>query len=194
MTGINDVYPNDLIENLAENMKSMDEIESPEWAGFVKTGPHKERPPADKRWWYLRSAALLRTIYKFGPIGTEKLRTKYGGKKRRGHKKPIFKKSGGSVIRRCLQQLEKAGFVKQTEKGVHKGRVVTAEGKALLKKAADQAAKNMPKKEEKTEAPKKEVAEKPKQEVEEKKQQPVEKKKEQPVAKPEKKKETPKKS
>ncbi|MBD3248536.1 30S ribosomal protein S19e [Candidatus Woesearchaeota archaeon] len=179
MTGINDVYPNDLIDELAELMKDTEEIKAPEWAAFAKTGSHKERPPAEKDWWYPRSAAILRTIYKFGPIGTEKLRTKYGGKKRRGHQPPIFRKAGGSVIRKVLQQLEKAGLVEQAEKGVHKGRILTAEGKALLKKAAEQAGKKAPvqapKKEvqEKKEAP---VAEKPKQEVEEKKEQPVAKK------------------
>jgi small subunit ribosomal protein S19e len=56
-------------------------IKAPEWAIFVKTGVHKERPPIQEDWWQIRAADVLRTIERMGPIGTQKLRTKYGGKK-----------------------------------------------------------------------------------------------------------------
>ena len=116
MTSIYDVDVNELVEKVAEELKKDENIKSPEWAGYVKTGMHKERAPLNKDWWYLRTAAVLRTIYKQGPVGVSKLRIKYGGKKRRGHKPSRFYPGSGNIIRKALQQLEKAGFLKKDEK------------------------------------------------------------------------------
>jgi len=135
MTDIFDVNPNMLIEKVANELKAM--LKAPEWASFVKTGVHKERPPVNEDWWYVRSAAILRSIAIMGPIGTSKLRTKYGGKQNRGHKTEHFYKGSGSIIRKILQQLEEAGLVKQASIGVHKGRIVTPKGQSLLDKSAD---------------------------------------------------------
>ena len=132
-----DVNPNKLIEKASEELKKVKEIQPPSWAKFVKTGVFKERPPIDKDWWYKRSAALLRRIFTSkGPIGTSKLRTKYGGKKNRGYKPESYYRGSGSVIRKALQQLEKAGFIKQAQKGVHKGRIITPKGESFLNKIA----------------------------------------------------------
>ncbi|MEK6939747.1 MAG: 40S ribosomal protein S19, partial [Nanoarchaeota archaeon] len=46
-----------------------------------------------------------------------------------------------SHIRKILQQLEKSGLVKQTEKGVHKGRILTPKGTSFLDKIAVQLSK-----------------------------------------------------
>ncbi|MBW2977285.1 30S ribosomal protein S19e [Candidatus Woesearchaeota archaeon] len=146
--GIHDVYPNDLIEKAAEELKKIDSIKPPAWAGFVKTGVHKERAPVERDWWYKRAAAVLRTVQILGPIGVSKLRAKYGGKQRRGHQPPVFKKGGGSIIRKVLQQLDKAGFTKFAEKGLHKGRIITKEGKLFLNKVAESLAKEKPVKQE----------------------------------------------
>ncbi len=134
MTDIYDVNPNMLIDKTAAELKKL--IKAPEWAIFVKTGVHKERPPISEDWWYVRAAAILRTIYIMGPIGVSKLRTKYGGKKNRGHKTEHFFRASGSVIRKILQQLEEAKLIKQTQIGVHKGRVITPVGQSLLNNAA----------------------------------------------------------
>lgn len=130
--------PNRLNAVVAAQLKG--QLQPPSWAAFVKTGVHKERPPADPDWWYARAAALLRTIYLRGPIGTEKLRARYGGRKDRGHAPERFSKGSGNVIRTVMQQLEKAGFVAQGERGVHKGRLVTAKGAKLLHEAARKVA------------------------------------------------------
>ena len=131
-----DVDSQALILKTAEELKKVPEIKAPAWASFVKTGMHKERSPVDNEWWYKRVASVLRTVYRLGPIGVSKLRTKYGGKKNRGVKKEHFFKGSGNIIRKSLQQLEKAGFVKFAEKGVHKGRVITPKGKSFLDKIA----------------------------------------------------------
>jgi small subunit ribosomal protein S19e len=85
----------------------------------------------------VRAASLLRRVALVGPVGTEKLRTHYGGRKNRGHKPERFYKASGNVIRTILKQLDKAGLTKQNEKGV-KGRVVTAKGQELLYSLSDQ--------------------------------------------------------
>ena len=142
MASIYDVDPNKLVAKVAEELKKSGKCTPPVWAAFVKTGVHKERPPVDPEWWYTRSAAVLRKINMMGPIGVSKLRRYYGGKKNRGYKPELSKKGSGNIIRKVLQQLETAGLAKQAERGKHKGRVITSEGKSLLDKAATQLQKN----------------------------------------------------
>jgi small subunit ribosomal protein S19e len=161
-----DVYPNDLIKAAAEELKKIAEIKPPEWAGFVKTGRHKERVPSNPDWWHTRVAAVLRSVYKLGPIGVSKLRAKYGGKKRRGHKMPHAYKGSGNIIRKALQQLEKAGLVKQVKVKGRKGRVITPKGKSFLDKIAVQISKKRPKPKHTKEKPEELIKkEKPKEKV-----------------------------
>lgn len=136
MPTIYDVPVNDLIEEVAKELQNVSEIKPPSWSIFAKTGTHKERPPAREDWWYVRCAAVLRSVRNLGPVGVQKLRTKYGGRKRRGHKTEHFYKGSGNVIRKALQQLEAAGLIKQDKEGNHKGRVVTPKGVSILDKAA----------------------------------------------------------
>jgi len=131
---IQDTQTNVLIDNTAKKLKEIKEISKPEWANFVKTGRAKERPPVDSDWWYARTASILRKIYVLGPVGVNKLRVKYGSKKNRGHKPEKTYPGSGKIIRVILQQLETAKLVEQTEKGAHKGRILTAKGKSLLDK------------------------------------------------------------
>ena len=152
MASIYDVDASELITKVAEKLKEFNTIKPPEWADYVKTGVHKERPPAIKDWWYIRAAAILRTVSRFGPIGVSKLRTRYGGKKNRGHKAERFCKGSGNIARKVLQQLEKSELLKQEVKNVHKGRVITPKGQSILDKSATEVQKNQPK-----EAPKVEV-------------------------------------
>lgn len=121
----------DLINELAKYLKEnySDVIKPPEWALYVKTSPHKERIPEDPDWWYVRCASLLRKIYINGPVGIERLRTAYGGGKDLGHVREHFRKAGGSIIRKILQQLEEAGLVTKVDR---KGRILTPQGMALL--------------------------------------------------------------
>jgi small subunit ribosomal protein S19e len=135
MVAVKEVPTHELLDHVALKLEKMKEMEKPPWAEQVKTGPQAERPPEDPKWWYLRQASLLRKIYLQGPIGTNKLRDWYGGKKRRGVKPEKHSKSGGKVIRTCMQQLEQAGFVKKVEK---KGRIITPKGQSLLEKTASE--------------------------------------------------------
>mgnify|MGYP001567621792 CR=1 FL=1 len=138
--------PSELIEKAAEELKKLKSIKAPEWAPFVKTGVHKERPPVKSDWWYVRTASILRQIYRFGPIGISKLRTRYGGKKNRGYKTEHFYKGSGNIIRKIMQQLEKEDFVKKDLKSIHKGRMITAKGKKFLDDIAAKISKIIVKK------------------------------------------------
>jgi small subunit ribosomal protein S19e len=160
---IYDIDPNELIEELAKELAKVESIKAPEWASFVKTGVHKERPPAREDWWVVRVAAVLRKVRLKGPIGVSKLRTLYGGRKNRGHQPEIFKKGSGNILRKVLQQLEKAELVKQGAKGVHKGRIITPKGIKIMDGVAKKIGENKPAEKPKVEVkPKVVKAEKPK--------------------------------
>ena len=127
-----DVSQTLLIRTLAAELKRQHVVTPPDWASYAKTGHHRERPPLDEDWWYTRAASILRQVYLKGPIGTEKLRTHYGGRKNRGYAPDMFFAAGGNHIRKMLQQLEAAKLIKQEAKDVHKGRVITPLGRKLI--------------------------------------------------------------
>ena len=137
--GIHDIPKSELIERAAKELQKVQTVQPPAWAIFAKTGAFKERQPARDDWWFVRAAAILRRLSaSHGPIGVQKLRTLYGGKKNRGHKPERFYPGSGSILRKVLQQLEKAGLAKRIEKGLRKGRIITPQGLSLLGKIADQ--------------------------------------------------------
>lgn len=138
---IYDVPINELILKVASELEKMQEMTPPSWADFAKTGTHKERAPTQNNWWHIRAAAILQTLQKKGPIGVSKLRTKYGGRKNRGHKPEKFYKASGNILRKILQQLEKAGLAAKAEKGIHKGRIITPAGAKLLGNKAEEIMK-----------------------------------------------------
>jgi len=128
-----EVLPSKLIQKLSEELKKDENIKPPEWSRYVKTGVSSERPPLQEDWWFLRSAAILRKIYLYGPIGVQRLRTAFGGRRRRGHKPAHSRKAGGKIIRLILQQLEKSNYIQKVEKP-KKGRAITSKGQRLLNK------------------------------------------------------------
>lgn len=139
MTTVYDVPADKLIKKTAEKLKELG-LKMPQWAKFVKTGPHKERPPEQKDWYYQRAASVLRQVYLHGPIGVSRLRTKYGGRKDRGVRPEHHVKAGGKIIRTILQQLEALGLVEQKQIGQRKGRVVTPKGRSFLDNIAHEVA------------------------------------------------------
>ncbi|MEM3730150.1 MAG: 30S ribosomal protein S19e [Candidatus Bathyarchaeia archaeon] len=139
-----DVPAQEFIEELAAYLKeNVDEIKPPAWASVVKTGAHVQRQPQNPNWWYIRCASLLRKIYIHGPIGIEKLRAEYGGRKDFGTTPEHAVKAGGAIIRKALQQLEEAGLVETLKP---KGRRITREGRKLLLEIAEKVGKELIKK------------------------------------------------
>jgi len=121
------------IEVCKEELKKIEAIKPPEWASFVKTGSSRKFPPQQSDWWYTRTASILRRIYLNGPVGVERLRTHYGGKKDRGHKPERFRKSGGSIIRKSLQQLESAGLIEKSKNLKKRGRIISEKGEKFVR-------------------------------------------------------------
>jgi small subunit ribosomal protein S19e len=140
MTTVYDASADHLIRKVAEELKKRKEITPPPWAAFAKTGAHKEMPPEDPDWWYVRVAAVLRRVYVDGPLGVERMRSFYGGKKNRGSKPNAFRKGSGSILRKSLQQLEAAGLVIHDKTG----RRVSPAGMAFLDNMAHEAKINPP--------------------------------------------------
>jgi small subunit ribosomal protein S19e len=132
MAVVYDVPATIFIKKTAQKLKETGKVQAPDWAGDVKTGMHRELPPAQPDWWYTRCASILRRIYIDGPVGVQRLRTLYGGRKNRGVRPDRHERGSGAVIRKALQQLEKAGYVKS----IKGGRVVTPEGMSFLDKIA----------------------------------------------------------
>jgi len=146
MKWVTEVDKSDLIKEIAVELKKIDELVPPEWSMFVRTGNDKQKPPIEIDWWYMRTASIMIKVVYLGPVGVSKLRTKFGGKKRRGHKPAEFRKASGNIIRTILQQLEKAGLIKQQDKGVHKGKVLTPKGMSFINTIAKAVFKKKPKK------------------------------------------------
>lgn len=140
MTTVYDVPAEPLIRAAAGKLKGEAAMTPPEWAPYVTTGIHTEKPPVDADWWHVRAAAVLRKVYLMGPIGTERLRSEFGGARNRGVKPNRAKQGSGSVIREALQQLEKGGFVENV-KG--EGRRVSAKGRSLLDNTAHEVRKTL---------------------------------------------------
>ena len=122
-----DVEPNKLISNAATKLKEMN-IAKPDFVGLVKTGSHCKRPPSDEDFWFVRCASILRQAYVNDIVGVQKLRRHYGGRKRRGVKPEKHAPSGGSTIRKAMQELEKAGLLVKEKTG----RKLSPKGRAFL--------------------------------------------------------------
>jgi len=136
--GIYEIPKTELIERASKELQKVTAIQPPQWAIFVKTGMSKQRQPMRTDWWFVRAAAILRRLSDSdGPIGVQKLRTIYGAKKNCGHAPERFYRGSGNILRKVLQQLEKAGFAKKVDKGLHKGRIITPQGLSFLGKIAD---------------------------------------------------------
>ena len=128
MVNAHDVPSGKLISALAEQMKSVSAVQEPDWAKYVKTGSHAERPPTNSDWWFTRAASLLRKLYLHGPVGLGDLERAYGGTKALHYYPKHHRDAGGSSIRKILKQLEQAELVAKTPGG----RVLTSKGRAML--------------------------------------------------------------
>ena len=140
MTTAFDVSPDILIKKLGEELKKKPEMKPPAWTPFVKTGVHRELPPEDPDWWYVRAGAVLRRIYRDGPVGVQRLRSVYGGTRDRGSRPNKFRKGSGAILRKVLQQLETAGLVEKSKSG----RNISAAGRAFVDEIAFTLVKTVP--------------------------------------------------
>ncbi len=134
MIDIKTIHPEKFNKYLAEALKKIPEFKKPEWVDFIKSSAHKSRPAIEHDFWYKRAASILRQIYVRDIVGVQRLRTRYGGRKKRGVKPSEFRKSGGKIIRTILQQAEKASFLEKS-KEKKAGRKLTTKGREFLEGA-----------------------------------------------------------
>ena len=133
MVTVYDVPAEELILKTAEKLKENDKIVPPEWAEFAKTGRHTERAPIQDDWWYTRAASILRKLYVKGPMGSSKLAAEYGGFADKGSMPNRAVKGSRNIARKCLMQLETAGYLLPTSK---QGRMISPKGQSLLDNTA----------------------------------------------------------
>ncbi len=140
MTTVYDVPAKELIDEVAKKLKNDENIKTPEENIYSRTGVSKEKPPENLDWWYIRCASILRKIYIKNVIGIEHLRAEYGGKRNRGSKPSKARSASGTIIRRAIQQLEKAGYVTKMR---GKGRMLTGKGRSFVDNASHELQKNI---------------------------------------------------
>lgn len=139
MTTYHDVPADLLIGELSARLSEVDSINPPEWSKIVKTGTHRERPPTQDNWWYIRSAAVLRKVGKLGPIGANHMAQHFGGPKDRGVKPNRAVAGSRNISRTVMQQLTTAGLIqsKMSLSGtVNHGKVLTPAGQKMLDSVA----------------------------------------------------------
>jgi small subunit ribosomal protein S19e len=131
MSSVYDIEPGEYNKKLSIELEKIKEFNMPEWANYVKTSVSRARPPQEDKFWYKRAASILRQLYIKGIVGVNRMKTRYGGRKKRGVRPEKFRKGSGKIIRTILQQAEKAGLV---EKAVGKkpGRKLTQKGVKFL--------------------------------------------------------------
>jgi small subunit ribosomal protein S19e len=137
MISVRDIPPGKFVNKLKEELKGLGEISPPSWAKFVKSGVHRERSPEQEDFWFIRTASVLRRIYLDGPVGVSRLRSYYGGARKKGSRPKHFRKASGNIIRKILQQLEKANFIEKNKKG----KKITNKGREFLNKIAQEMGK-----------------------------------------------------
>ena len=135
MPSVLEVEAQKFVNTLKEKLKSFKEIQPPSWAGIVKSGVSRNRPPQQQDFWFVRSASVLRRLYLEGTVGVERLSTYYGGRKRYGRAPAHFRKASRNTIRKIVQQLEKASLVEKNKKG----RKLSSKGRSFLDKVAKEA-------------------------------------------------------
>jgi small subunit ribosomal protein S19e len=140
MTTVYDVPAKDLIDLVAKKLQTDKIVEPPEESRYIRTGVSSENPPENRDWWYTRCASILRKIYINNCIGIERLRAEYGGKRDRGSKPYKARSGSGAIVRKALQQLEKAGYVSKI-KG--KGRVLTPKARSFLDNTSNELMKEL---------------------------------------------------
>ncbi len=141
MPVIYDVLPDELIWEVSQKLKDkknnpgVEPIVPPKDAIHWKTACMREFPPMDmENFWYIRAASIMRKLYR-GSLGVNRLKKAYGGRQKNNMHLKHFQTGSGAIVRRILQQLEKAKLVITTEKN---GRVLTNAGRSLLDKTASE--------------------------------------------------------
>jgi len=133
---VKDVPADAFIKEYAAHLKKSGQIHPPSNATVLKTARHKELSPIDGDWYFVRAASIARKVYLRKGTSVGQLRQVYGGKWRRGTAPPRFSLASGGILRKILQDLEKAKIVSTIEGANGGGRTITDEGQRALDSVA----------------------------------------------------------
>tara|TARA_B100000073_G_C23698125_1_gene559188 strand:- start:56 stop:526 length:471 start_codon:yes stop_codon:yes gene_type:complete len=140
MTTYYDVPADQLISSLSSKLKETGAVTPPEWTYYVKTGTHKERPPVQDDWWFIRSAAIFRKVAIKGPIGTNRMSQEFGGSKNRGVKRNKAVSGSRNITRKILQQLSDSNLIMNSMNStgtVNRGKILSPSGQSLIDSVAN---------------------------------------------------------
>jgi small subunit ribosomal protein S19e len=136
---VRDVSAEKFIAAYTQVLKNNDKFVVPKWVDIVKTGCHKELPPNDPDWYYVRAAAVARKIYLRQGTGVGALKKRFGGSYRRGAAPERHQDAAGGCIRTILLNLDDLNITEACAKG---GRKVTRTGQQALDLVAGQVARD----------------------------------------------------
>lgn len=143
---IEEVHADRFIHKFASYLEEHSKVASPPEAEHVKTSHARERAPAEKNWYFVRVASILRRLYmeelknprsKAKGCGVLWFAKAYRTAKNNGHKPSHTVTGSKSLVRRALQALESIQYVAKTEAG---GRRLTNTGLAEMEAIARQCA------------------------------------------------------
>ena len=148
MISVKDVPAEAFIKAYAEHLKKAQKIKPIAHVNLIKTGHAQEVTPENEDWFFVRCAALARTLYLRPERGVGSLRHIYGRKHKPGLTKRHHEPGSGKVIRFALQQLQGANILMAYNDKRNKGfkadgdtetkypRIVTPEGHQDMNKIA----------------------------------------------------------
>lgn len=125
---IHEVRPERFNATLKSYLKSSNKMVLPEHHDIMKTGEGKELAPCDDDWYYLRAAAIVRQIARFGTVTSECMAWRYGSRKNRGVRPskyvPAYREIGDSV----LDNLRNMGWINASADDM-----LTEQGKTVVR-------------------------------------------------------------
>lgn len=72
-TSMKDVDQEQAVKKIADYLKKSGKVKLPPWVDVVKLGIHKQLPPSDPDWYFVRTASIARRLYIRSPVGKSSL-------------------------------------------------------------------------------------------------------------------------
>eukprot|EP00915_Cephaloidophora_sp_WS-2016_P002627 GHVH01003543.1.p2 GENE.GHVH01003543.1~~GHVH01003543.1.p2 ORF type:complete len:154 (+),score=26.69 GHVH01003543.1:44-505(+) len=137
VNSVKDVKPDLWIEAMAQHLKQQGKFVVPKYMEHAKTACYKELSPESPDFVYTRAAAILRQfiVNPQREFGVGRLAAKFGGKKRNGVGREHRALASRGIIRHCVKELEKLGYIKQKSADVQR-RVITSSGQSTATQIA----------------------------------------------------------
>jgi small subunit ribosomal protein S19e len=136
---LKDIPATQFVTALAAHFKKTGKYELPAMHDLIKTGSHRELPPQDADWYYLRLASVARKVYLQPAVGIEHLAHAYGGKYWSKMTTKHHGKAARGNVRHALKALESTKLIAKKEGKT--GRFITAAGRRELDVIANSIAK-----------------------------------------------------